>query len=235
MLPIFGRRHIGAMQRNAICLALAIPQAPDVFSQILGNEMGGTWLVLLAIKEVILGVMLGILAALPFWIFRGALTLVDNQRGANAAQMANPSLEADSSILGELGERLLIVWLIQTGAFILLFELVVDSTVLWPVLEAWPSRLLNDGTPIWLAFANLTAKTLLFAAPILMLLIFIEMAMAFTSSGIKGIDVYQLSMPIKSLAALVLIGLAGHTWFYRGIDDAALWWRYGIIWTLGGR
>lgn len=233
LVPLFGRRHMGAAQRNAICLALALPQIPAVFSQLAAAPLEGVLLIGLAIKEVILGVWLGILVAIPFWTIRGALTLVDNQRGANAAQMANPSLEADSSILGELGERLFLAWLVATGGFLTAFELMSDSLVIWPILQGWPSTLLGDGTRLWAAFGDLMAKTLLFAAPALLLLLLIEFAMALSSTSVKGIDVYQTAMPIKSLATMIFIAVAGYAWFDRGMNGFVMWWRSGIAWTLG--
>jgi type III secretion protein T len=233
MLPLLGRRHMGAVQLNAICLALALPQVPGVFDHLAAGQWQGPWLVLLGIKEVLLGVLLGALLSIPFWVLRGGLTLVDNQRGANAAQMNNPSMEADTSILGELGERMLIVWLVEAGAFVLLFDLMADSLLIWPVLDLAPLSMIGDGTRLWQAFAGLMSKTLLFAAPALFVLLMVEFAMALASSSVKGIDVYQISMPIKSLAVLILIATAGYAWFARGVEDLQDWWREGVFWALG--
>ncbi len=233
LLPLLGRRHMGGAQRNAICLALALPQVPSVFAQLAVEPWQGHWLVWLGLKEVLLGALLGALVSIPFWVVRGGLTLVDNQRGANAAQMNNPSIEADSSILGELGERLLIVWLVEAGAFLMAFDLLTDSLLLWPVLEMAPAGLLGDGPRLWEAFAGLMTKTLLFAAPALFVLLLLEFALALSSSSVKGIDVYQMAMPIKSLAVLMLIAVAGYAWFARGVESLQDWWLYGIPTALG--
>lgn len=233
MLPLLGRRHMGSVQRNAICLALALPQVPGVFDHLATGQWEGPWLVLVAGKEVLLGVLLSALLSIPFWVMRGGLTLVDNQRGANAAQMNNPSLAADSSILGELGERMLIVWLAEAGAFILLFDLMADSLLIWPVLDLAPIGLMSDGARLWETFAGLMSKTLLFAAPALFVLLLVEFAMALASSSVKGIDVYHISMPIKSLAVLMLIATTGSALFARGVESLQDWWRDGVFWALG--
>jgi type III secretion protein T len=233
MLPLLGRRHMGAVQRNAICLALALPQVPGVFGYLAAEQWQGPWFVLLGIKEVLLGVLLGALLSIPFWVLRGGLTLVDNQRGANAAQMNNPSMEADTSILGELGERMLIIWLVEAGAFVLAFEVMSDSLLVWPVLDLTPLGVIRDGARLWEAFASLMSKTLLFAAPALFVLLMVEFAMALGSSSVKGIDVYQTAMPIKSLAVLMLMAIAGHAWFARGVENLQEWWQYGVFRALG--
>lgn len=233
MLPLLGRRHMGVAQRNAICLALALPQVPGVFDQLSAGQWQGPWLVWLGLKEVLLGALLGALLSIPFWVLRGGLTLVDNQRGANAAQMNNPSMEADTSILGELGERMLIVWLVEAGAFVMVFELIADSLLIWPVLNLAPLGIVGDGLRLWEAFAGLMSKTLMFAAPALFVLLMVEFAMALASSSVKGIDVYQTSMPIKSLAVLMLMATAGYAWFARSVEGLQDWWRYGVLWALG--
>lgn len=233
LLPLMGRRHMGTAQRNAICLAMALPQVPSVFDHLASGKWHGPWLVWLGIKEVLIGILLGALLSIPFWVLRGGLTLVDNQRGANAAQMNNPSMEADTSILGELGERMLIVWLVEAGVFAMTFDLMSDSLLMWPVLDLAPLSIIGDGTRLWAAFAGLMSKILLFAAPALFVLLMVEFAMALASSSVKGIDVYQTSMPVKSMAVLMLIATAGYAWFARGVDGLQDWWRYGVLWALG--
>ncbi len=234
MVPLFGRRHMGVISRNAICMAMALQQVPGVFEKLAMGNWQSSWLVWMGMKEVMLGALLGMLVSIPFWAFRGALTLVDNQRGANAAQMNNPSLEADTSILGELGERMLLVWLVETGAFVMAFELLIDSLIIWPILQGVPISMLGDGTRLWMAFGDLMSKTLLFAAPALFLLLVVEFAFALSSSSVKGIDVYQTAMPIKSLAVLMLMSLLGYAWMSRVVNSLVDWWQNGVWWTLGG-
>jgi type III secretory pathway component EscT len=127
---------------------------------------------------------------------------------------------------------MLIMWLIEAGAFIMLFDLIAESLLIWPPLDFVPFDVMGNGTHLWVAFAGLMTKTFLFAAPALFVLIMVEFAMALASSSVKGIDVYQMSMPIKSLAVLILIATAGYAWLARGVEGLLDWWHDGAFWVL---
>ena len=228
-LPIFGRRHMASLHRNAICIALSLPQAASIWVELGGTADAGPWLAALALKEALLGCALGLALSVPFWALSGACTLIDNQRGANAAQQINPSLAADSSILGEAFERLLIVLLAQAGMFKLAFAVIVGSYAVWPALAPMPD--LSDAMRAATlgAVNQLLADSMLYAAPVLLVLMAVEFALAIASSAIKGLEVYQTAMPIKTLLAIFTIvlclpGLADHV--VRAVET---WWAADVL------
>lgn len=239
--PLLGRRHLAALNRNAVCLALSLAQALTVWEGLSQAWFAGqTPLVpfwLLGGKEVVIGCLLGSLLAIPFWVIRGAFTLIDNQRGANAAQMNNPAMEADSSLLGELAERVLIVMLIEMGIYLMAFEVVADSYRLWPLLSVWPVDLAWGSShathAILQAFTQLLRDTVMYASPMLLLLLLIEWGMAISSSAVQGIDVYQIGMPIKSLSALAVLIVSAPMWLERAIESIQNGWGPGIQALLG--
>jgi type III secretion protein T len=228
-LPAFGRRHMSLVHRNAIAMAVSLPQAWWLW-QVLPQHPLGFWAYgALALKETALGCLVGFLLAVPYWTVRSACTLIDNQRGANAAQVQNPSLDADASVLGELAERALIVYLCQTGMFVLVFEVLADTYALWPALEAWP-RL---SAPMWhgvvQALAVTASDALVYAAPALLLLIAIEGGIAIAGMPVKGLDVSQLAMPLKSLAGLMVLALLYLMPWEQLRLELEAWWRHGLL------
>lgn len=206
-LPPFGRQNIGRLQRNAVCFAVSLPQAFLLWSGFVAEPLSLFRLAVLGVKEALLGAMLGFLLSTPFWAFRSAFTLVDNQRGANAAQMVNPSLQADSSLLGELTERALVLFLIQAGIFPVIFEVVVDSYALWPIRQGWPDFVFMQRDVIFGLLLPFIGDALLFSSPILLLLLLFEFGLALASISVQGIPVSQLAMPIKGLLALFILAL----------------------------
>ena len=204
-IPVLGNRYMSALQRNVICLALSLPQAWFVWWQMNEKSFSGVELAVLGVKEALMGAMLGFLIAMPFMVFQGACTLIDNQRGANAAQNVNPSLQADASILGELAERVLIVYLIGVGVFPLIFDVIAKSYAIWPVLSGFPAWTVGVKEGIFEAFMGMLSTMLVYASPVLLLLLCIEFGMAIASTSVQGLDIYQTAMPIKSICALVVI------------------------------
>lgn len=215
-IPIFGRRHMALLHRNAIALALSLPQAWALWASI---DAGAQPLNLLplVLKEALLGCAMGLLLCVPVWAFSAAFTLVDNQRGANAAQQQNPSLQADASMLGELGERMLVLSLVHSGGLMVLLSVLADSYRAWPALEPLPPWSPEARAVLLGALQQLMAHALVWAAPVLLLLLLVEFALAIASLAAQGVDVYQMSLPLKSVMALVMLAVCAAAL----IDDAS--------------
>jgi succinate dehydrogenase cytochrome b556 subunit len=65
------------------------------------GEVDLTFILLLG-KEAIIGLVLGYVAAIPFWTMEAIGFVVDNQRGASMAATVNPMTGHDTSPLGML-------------------------------------------------------------------------------------------------------------------------------------
>lgn len=206
LLPMFESRFIGATQRNAVCLALSLPQIWLAWYAPPSIGSGGLTLALVAAKELAVGALLGTMLAMPFWIMNGVGTLIDNQRGANAAQMANPSLQADASILGELCQRSLITFMADMGLLSLLCGALWGSYAALPITGGSLS-LQALAASVAPAFTGMISSTLMFASPVLLMLLLVELAFAICSSSVQGLEVYQTAMPVKSLLGLFMLVL----------------------------
>jgi type III secretion protein T len=229
LLPALGRQHMAGMARTALCLAISLPQACLLWHlldrQTLSLVRGSA----LALKETLVGAMLGFLLAAPFWALRGAGTLIDNQRGANAAQQVNPSLQADSSILGELCERALIAYLVEIGVFSLLFDVLAGSYQLWPALAALPLFDTAARAAMAAAFANVMSSAVLYAAPVLLLLLLVEYLMAIGSTVVQGLNVYQAAMPVKAMLALSMLLLCFPALIVVVAGNVEHWWALDAL------
>ncbi|PTN41856.1 EscT/YscT/HrcT family type III secretion system export apparatus protein, partial [Achromobacter xylosoxidans] len=83
MLPLFNRQLLPGMLRYAICAAIGLVLVPALAPRYAMIDMGAVELVLLVAKEVFIGLVMGFLVAIPFWIFEAVGFVVDNQRGAS--------------------------------------------------------------------------------------------------------------------------------------------------------
>lgn len=75
------------MVRNGVLCSLALFVFPMINQQSLPAETDGIWLIVILGKEVLIGLLIGFVAAIPFWAIEAAGFLVDNQRGAAMASM----------------------------------------------------------------------------------------------------------------------------------------------------
>ncbi|OWQ93559.1 EscT/YscT/HrcT family type III secretion system export apparatus protein [Roseateles aquatilis] len=234
-LPFLSRQQTSGMVRTAICLGLSLPTAATLWPGFISAPPGMAALVLIAIKEALLGALLGMLVALPFWTVRGMGTLIDNQRGANAAQQANPALQADATLLGELSERALVAFLIDLGLLQTAFTALAASHAQWPVLEMFPVFDTARQHAVFQALGSCIAQAVLLAGPALLLLLLIELALAISSTAVQGFDVYASAMAVKTLSALLIFALIAVPLFDKVAGDTLQWWQEGVMDTLGLR
>lgn len=228
-IPAFGRRHMTVLHRSAISLAIALPQCQTLWHLLQDRSAMGMPVMVLAFKESVIGCILGLMLATPFWAFQSACTLVDNQRGANAAQQSNPSLQADASILGELAERALIAFLFEAGVFGSFLGVLTDSYGLWPALSPLPDLSPHARAAVVAACANIFADAVIYSVPVILLLLAIEAGFALASVTVQGLDAYQTAMPVKSLAALMMLALCFGAMLVHARGSIESWWIDGVL------
>ncbi|SEK51434.1 type III secretion protein T [Roseateles sp. YR242] len=233
-LPFLSRQNTSIMIRGAVSLGLSLPVAFGLWPLLVKAPLSMPMVMMLAMKEVMLGALLGMLAALPFWAIRGMGTLIDNQRGANAAQQVNPSLQADATLIGELAERGLVALLVQWGMLQTVFMVLTESLDPWPVLALLPD-LSTHRHEILSALANLVTQALVLAGPVLLALLLVELGLAIASTAVQGFDVYASGLAVKTLLALFVLLLVSPAVLEHQGETAIRWWREGLPAVLGLR
>ncbi len=232
-IPFLTRQQASASVRGAICLALSLPAAIQVWPPFVASPPPPEAVLLLTLKEGLIGSLLGMLAAIPFWAVRGMGTLIDNQRGANAAQQVNPALQADATLLGELAERALVALLVDLGLLQATFTVLAVSHAHWPMLDMFPALDAAHQRGLLQALAGTLTQALLLAGPALLLLLMIELALAIASTAVQGFDVYASAMAVKTVSALLIVAMIAVPLFDKIVDDALRWWQEGLLTALG--
>ncbi|AZC84010.1 type III secretion system export apparatus subunit SctT [Pseudomonas chlororaphis] len=202
LVPAFAFREIKGMLRHSIILALALVPMPGIRLSIAGNDL--SWLDLggLVLKESLIGLLLGLLLAMPFWMFESVGCLFDNQRGALIGGQINPALGDNTSELGHMFKQILILLLILGGGYASLTQVVWDSYAIWPANQ-WLPMPTADGLELYLTLLASTFRFMvLYAAPLVGLLLLIEFGMAILSLYSPQLQVSTLAMPAKSLVGL---------------------------------
>ena len=124
------------MLRTAIVAALALFIAPLLYHDMLGASLSLVAYAGLAIKELILGTLIGLILGLPFWMYESVGALFDNQRGALMGGQINPQLGPDATPLGYLMKQVIILLLIVGPGLNAATQLIWDSYRIWPPLTA---------------------------------------------------------------------------------------------------
>ncbi len=232
VLPILGKQVLPGSLRNGVIASLSLVLLPMHMAALPSPppgawEMGG-----LALKEVLIGMVLGYLTAVFFWALESAGFFIDNQRGATMASSIDPLTGSQTSPLAILLIQVLTAVFFLGGGFLLFLGALYKSYQWWPVFTFFPSLEATAFGDLLMAQINhLMGMTVLLAAPVLLPMFLAEFALALISRAAPQLSVFFLAMPVKSaLANLLLVLYLG---FLLGYFEERLAGIGAVFMTLG--
>lgn len=155
--------------------------------------------------------MIGFIASVPFWATEACGFIIDTQRGAAMASLANPMLGNQSSPTGVLLTQTLITLFYSGGMFLVLLGALFESYASWPIDTFYPRVGMQWVDFFYGQISQLLQLCLLMAAPLLIAMFLAEFGLALVSRFAPSLNVFILAMPIKSIIASLLLVLYLHT------------------------
>lgn len=194
------------LARNGAILILALPLVPVNLAHIsiIGDSL--PTLALYFAKEYAIGFLIGYMIGWIFWSVTAAGDFMDNQRGAAIASSIDPLLGQETTPLGNLFSQAFLTYMYSIGGILVILGLLYKSFELWPVTRMLP--IVSEQFPVLiLEILDLGMRTMfILAAPVIALMFLSELALALVSRFAPQIQVFILSMGIKSgIAMLVLV------------------------------
>lgn len=205
LVPAFCFQHIRGLPRHVIVMVLALIPTPGIHAALQGQEHSAVMIGGLVLKETALGILLGVLLCMPFWLFESVGALLDNQRGALTGGQINPSLGPDATPIGHMFKQLAIFLLMVTLGLGVLTQVIWDSYLIWPA-TVWLPVPAADGFATFLTLMGDTfTHMMLYAAPFIAVLLLLEFGVALLSLYSPQLQVSSLAMPVKCLAGLAFL------------------------------
>ena len=205
LVAAFCFQHIRGMLRHILVMVMALMPAPGIHAVLTEHDYSAFVLAALALKELALGVLLGMLLAMPFWLFESVGALLDNQRGALAGGQLNPSLGPDATPIGHLFKQLAIFLLMATLGLGALTQVIWDSYLIWPP-TVWFPLPAPDGMSVFVGLLGDTfTHMMLYAAPFIAVLLLLEFGIALLGVYSQQLQVSTLAPPVKCLAGIGIL------------------------------
>lgn len=205
LVPAFCFQHIRGLPRHVIVAVMALMPTPGIHAALQGQEHSAAMVAGLVLKETALGILLGVLLAMPFWLFESVGALLDNQRGALTGGQINPSLGPDATPIGHMFKQLAIFLLMVTLGLGVLTQVIWDSYLIWPA-TVWLPLPGADGFAVFLGLLGDTfTHMMLYAAPFIAVLLLLEFGVALLSLYSPQLQVSSLAMPVKCLAGVAFL------------------------------
>ncbi|WP_460131644.1 type III secretion system export apparatus subunit SctT [Pseudomonas sp. S1_E04] len=202
LVAAFCFQHIRGMPRHVIVMVMALIPAPGIHAALEGHELSALILAALVLKEVALGLLLGVLLSMPFWMFESVGALLDNQRGALAGGQLNPSLGPDATPIGHLFKQLAIYLLMATLGLGALTQVIWDSYLIWPPTVWFPLPAANGMSVFIDLLGDTFTHMMLYAAPFIAVLLLLEFGIALLGVYSQQLQVSTLAPPVKCLAGI---------------------------------
>ena len=205
LVAAFCFQHIRGMPRHTIVMVMALLPAPGIHAALEGQDYSALMLGGLVLKEVALGLLLGVLLAMPFWMFEAVGALLDNQRGALAGGQLNPSLGPDATPIGHLFKQLAIFLLMVSLGLGAVTQVIWDSYLIWPPTVWFPLPAPNGMSVFVGLLGDTFTHMMLYAAPFIAVLLLLEFGIALLGVYSQQLQVSTLTPPVKSLAGIGIV------------------------------
>lgn len=196
----------GTLIRNALALSFALPTLImyETWPLPRGDQLNVWRYVWIIASEISIGLMIGFIAAIPFWIVDMAGTLIDTLRGTTMASIINPMLGQESSLLGILLTRVFSVLFLVTGGLNELIAALYHSHATLPPGASWQ---LQDNFAAFLMrqWQLLYELCIRFAMPAIVAVLLVDMAFGLINRSAPQLNVFFLSMPVKSIFAVFML------------------------------
>ena len=207
-MPILNKQVVGgAMIRNGIVGSLAIFMYPMISVQAPEVSPPITFILALILKEVMIGMFIGFVATIPYWVLEATGFIIDNQRGASMASTMNPMSGSETSPMGLLFSQAFTCTYLISGIFLILLGSLFHSYEAWPLFEFWPK--INQSAVLFFLgqFDLIVTMAVWLAAPIMICMFITEWGIALISRSAPQLNVFILAMPIKSAVAVAILAL----------------------------
>ncbi len=201
--PFLGGASVPAPARMGVGAAFALLMWPMLVDASAIAPGPVEYMALFA-KEIIIGFGMGLFTTIVFAGFTAAGHIIDTQRGANTAESMLYQQQQRTSVLGSLLFQMAVVLFLAMGGHLYYLKILGYSYKEIPlsVFPAVTGNAWTDSAFIVRQSGQIFVIGVQLAAPAMLLILLVDVGLAFVSRMAPQLDVYFLGMPIKTLVGL---------------------------------
>jgi type III secretion protein T len=198
--PAFNRLGLTGMIRSCVAVAIAIPMTLPIYIALTTQpNYSGFFLAGLMVKEMLIGLTVGLLFGIPFWAAEAAGEMIDLQRGSTMAQLVDPLGSGEAGVTGTLLTVVMITLFFLSGGFILMVDGYYHSYNLWPVMAFTPVIAVSSLDAVLAILDQVMRIGLMIVAPLIIALLVADMMLAYLSRMAPQLNIFDLSLAVKNL------------------------------------
>jgi type III secretion protein T len=200
LLPFLNGNLLGSpLLKNSLILLVSLGfalQQPE-----LAQAAGPLVMLGLTVSETVIGLCMGVMMALPFWLAHAMGSIIDNQRGATLSNTMDPVNGVETSEISNLFNLFTTAVFLQAGGMLWLLQCLEVSYRLFPLAGGFALNL-----PAMLGLLDqVVGRGLVLAAPIVACLFLLEVALGVLSRFSQQLNAFSLAMTVKSALAFFIL------------------------------
>ena len=216
LLPVLGHQLVPQPIKIGLIVLLSLLVFPLVQSQVPFIPLEPVAFAAIAVQEILIAAAIALFAQLIITAAQFAGQIMSFQMGMTVANVFDPATHSQQSILSQVAMTLaMLIWVI-TGIHHIFLQALLDSFTLFPIDQPWHFPALLDLTD---AAAQMFILSLKIAAPIMLLLTFVYIALGLVSRAVPQIQVFFVSFPLTVGLGLLTFALGMPAFIYL-ISDA---------------
>lgn len=203
--PIFSRKNVPMMVKAGLVLAISLLLAPNLDGSAVG-VFAGLGMVSSMLKEVVLGILLGLVFYFFFYMIYVAGDLMDTVFGLSMSKVFDPSTGVQASTMGSLLTIMFSLYFFATGSHLVMIKLFSYSYEMIPV-GVFTMNLSKTSDFFIGIFSSVFLLALKLALPFVAAELIVEVAMGVLMKLVPQIHIFVINIQCKILAALLLMYL----------------------------
>lgn len=206
--PAFERLGLTNTMRGAAAIAFAAPMVTLAPSSMFEAGLPTLFVgVGLALKEAMVGFLIGFIFGIPFWAAQAAGDIMDLQRGATSATLVDPSSGTDAGVTGTFLTLAMLAMFFSANGVDAMVAAVYHSYLLWPLDRLWPQFELSHADVVLRLLNDVTFLGMLMAAPIIAAMLLADVVLAFVARAAPQLNAFSLSLALKNLVFMLLMAM----------------------------
>lgn len=228
--PFFGARVLPHPVKMAFAITLFLIMLPRLIATTTTPLAFTPLLLLLFVKEVFIGFLIGFLVTMPFNVVQNAGMVIDHQRGGASLMVNDPTIQNQSSPLGTIFNMVLICLFFMFDGPFLFLDMILDSFTIVPVDKFIAASFFEKEGAFWSQLMVLYNKVMIMsiemATPGLLIILMTDLFLGITNRLAPQVQITFLGMPLKSLLALTVVGLGWNVYMTNFVKESREWLIY---------
>ncbi|ODP34724.1 type III secretion system export apparatus subunit SctT [Pandoraea sp. ISTKB] len=204
VLPPTGSQAIPGLARAGIVYLLtgfiAAGQSPADF-----DGLSAGMLLMLTLKESLIGLLIGYASASIFWIAQSAGVIIDDLTGFNNVQMTNPQQGDQSTPVSNLLLQLASTLFYVAGGMPVVLGVVFSSFHWWPLASTLPDFQTRAIELAITTGGGVTDTAVRLATPIMLALVLVDVGLGIVARAAGKLEPSSLSQPVRGFIGVLML------------------------------